>query len=266
MTPSSPPPSSPSPPPASSGGGGSGLLAAKNRGGLIGALASLALLLIKVVPALFGLLTKGKLLLTLGTMGAYIWALAAGNGLGFGVGIVLLIFIHELGHVWASRRLGLTVHALVFVPLMGAFVSHDRARTAAGTAFVALMGPVFGGAAGLLCFALYAATRHELFLLLAALDLLMNLFNLAPMVPLDGSKIVPLFRDPRRQAALAAQDPYYRVTDAERRALRSAFYATVIVLSIATVISFALLSDARRASDRHEATAAAAAPDVPALD
>ncbi|HVK05160.1 MAG TPA: site-2 protease family protein [Armatimonadaceae bacterium] len=236
------PPSQPSPPQPHPHKPAAGTLRDwQGRGGLLGAVASVGLLLVKVGPLLVGLFTKGNLLLTLGSMFLYIWALASSSGWVFGVGAVLLILVHELGHVWAACRLRLKVHALVFVPLMGAFVSSDRAPTVAGGAFVSLMGPVFGGAAGLACLLLYAGVREQVFLLLAFLSFLINLFNLAPMSPLDGSRILPVLRESPLNAARAAQDPYYRATGEERSALRRAYWGVVLGLVLLTAASFALL-------------------------
>ena len=72
------------------------------------------------------LLTFGKFLLGGGSMLLSMWVWARFYGWPFGVGIVLLIFIHECGHALAARMRGIPTGIMVFIPLMGAFVTTKR--------------------------------------------------------------------------------------------------------------------------------------------
>jgi Zn-dependent protease len=181
----------------------------KTKGGLVGALASALLLLAKIGAPVLALLAKlkfllvalklltfGKFLLGGGSMLLSMWAWGLVYGWPLGVGIVLLIFIHECGHALAARRLGIPTGIMVFIPLMGAFVTTKRgAKNIVEDAFIGIMGPVFGTLAGVGCLVIYALTpSHSPFwLVLAQLNFFMNLFNLAPTPPLDGGWITPLF-------------------------------------------------------------------------
>ena len=130
--------------------------------------------------------TLGTLLLFL-VLGRFLW------GWGHAAGLTALVLLHECGHVWAARRKGLPVTGLVFLPFVGAYVTtlrHGRDRET--DAFVALMGPVFGAAGGVACLALAAVTRQPLFLDLAVWGFGLNLINLLPLAPLDGSAIAPV--------------------------------------------------------------------------
>ena len=111
----------------------------KAKGGILGALASGLLLLAKIgAPVLLllsklkvllialKLLTFSKFLLGGGTMLLSMWAWATLYGWPFGIGIVLLIFIHECGHALAARMRGIPTGIMVFIPLMGAFVTTKR--------------------------------------------------------------------------------------------------------------------------------------------
>ena len=112
----------------------------------------------------------------------------------FGVGIVVLIFIHECGHALAARLRGIETGIMVFIPLMGAFVTTKRyGRNIVEDAFIGIMGPIVGTLAGVACLGIYVVTRSEFWLALAQWDFLVNLFNLAPTAPLDGGWITPLF-------------------------------------------------------------------------
>ena len=198
-------PSSPAPPPGyAEAPAPPGLLGRwKAKGGVLGGLASALLVLAKFAAPALALLAKfkflalgAKLLLGSGSMLLSMWAWGLVYGWRFGVGIVLLIFIHECGHAAAARLRGIPTGIMVFVPLIGAFVTTKRGgKSLTEDAFIGIMGPVFGTGAGLGCLLLYAALPgHSPFWpALAQVCFFMNLFNLAPTPPLDGGWITPLF-------------------------------------------------------------------------
>lgn len=133
---------------------------------------------------------KIKALAVLITMGASIAAYALFYGWQFAVGFVLLIFVHEMGHVVALRARGIKAGAPIFLPFLGAFVSMKSApRSVYEEAESALAGPVVGtvGAFGVA----YAgqALDSDLLRALALTGFLLNLFNLLPALPLDGGRV-----------------------------------------------------------------------------
>jgi Zn-dependent protease len=108
---------------------------------------------------------------------------------GFAVGCLLLLAVHELGHVLALRREGIRASAPMFVPFVGALVAmRDLPSDAAAEARVGLAGPLLGAAACLVPWALHEVTGDELFELIAVAGLLLNLVNLLPVLPLDGGR------------------------------------------------------------------------------
>jgi Zn-dependent protease len=153
------------------------------------------LLLWKFKFALAFVLTKGKLLLlglTKGStffsmllaMGAY-WSLW---GWKFALGFVLMIYVHEMGHVSALRSLGIKASAPMFVPGLGAFVRLKQyPASPREDARVGLAGPVWGLGAALATWGLYLATGRALFAGIAHAGAVVNLFNLIPVWQLDGS-------------------------------------------------------------------------------
>ncbi len=175
----------------------------KAKGGVLGGIASFLLLIAKVAAPVLTLLAKFKFLvlglkflLGGGSMLLSMWVWGLIYGWKFGVGIVLMIFIHECGHAFAAKRRGIPTGIMVFVPLMGAFVTTGRyGKSIVEDAFIGIMGPVFGTVAGLGCLVLYAVTpgHSPFWLALAQVNFFMNLFNLAPTPPLDGGWITPLF-------------------------------------------------------------------------
>jgi len=118
-------------------------------------------------------------------------------GWAFGVGIVLLILIHESGHVVVARVIGLPVTLPVMIPFLGAFVSMKQPpRTVAQESIMAIGGPVLGSIAAGLCYLIYLAaptsSTGQLFRALAYFGFLINLFNLIPLTPLDGGRVTSL--------------------------------------------------------------------------
>jgi len=128
--------------------------------------------------------TGGTMILSIGAY-AFVW------GWRFAVGFVLLIFVHECGHLIAARRLGLKVSAPAFIPFMGALITLKEApRNAWVEAEVGIGGPLLGTVGAAVCELIYLATGNSLFRALAYTGFFLNLFNLAPVGFLDGGRIV----------------------------------------------------------------------------
>ncbi|HVY71637.1 MAG TPA: site-2 protease family protein [Verrucomicrobiae bacterium] len=143
-----------------------------------------------ILAVLFKLPVLGTILKTGGTMLFTIWVYAQGRGWPFAFGFVLLIFVHECGHLTVARRLGLKVGAPVFIPFMGAFIALKEApRNAWIEAQVGIGGPLLGTAGALFCYGLYLFTDDTLYQALAFTGFFLNLFNLAPVGFLDGGRI-----------------------------------------------------------------------------
>lgn len=151
-------------------------------------LAPLAVLAAKAKALLF-LLPNLKLLATFGSMAVSIAAYGLLFGFPFAVGLVLLLLLHETGHVIQMRREGIEASAPVFIPFLGAIIAaKSLGEDAAAEARVGLAGPVAGTIATLVPLALWIATGNEFWRALAYVGFLLNLFNLLPVVPLDGGR------------------------------------------------------------------------------
>lgn len=164
------------------------------RGRLASALAAIAALLAKfftAIKALLIALPNLKLLATAGTALVSVAAYALFFGWPLAALFVLLLFVHEMGHVAQLRREGLRASAPMFVPFLGAFIAaRSLGDNAAAEARVGLAGPILGSlGAGAL--ALAGALLHSPLLLASAyLGFFLNLFNLIPVTPLDGGRAV----------------------------------------------------------------------------
>src|SRR5579875_31996 len=151
----------------------------------LGPFAPIALFLLKIKSALF-LLFKLKFLLgILGFFGIY-WALF---GWKFALGFTVSLFIHEMGHYVAVRRRGLKADLPMFFPGLGAYVRwYSMGVSVDQLAAIALAGPLYGLVAALACLAIAWGTHSLLFLVLANVGAWINLFNLVPVLGLDGAQ------------------------------------------------------------------------------
>ena len=121
------------------------------------------------------------------SVGAY----ALLGGWWFGVGLVGLIFVHEMGHVLELRRQGVPASAPLFIPFLGAFVGlKQMPHNAWKEAQVALAGPILGSLGAAAVWGLGVAYDSRFLKALAFVGFLINLFNLLPVVPLDGGRAV----------------------------------------------------------------------------
>jgi Zn-dependent protease len=142
----------------------------------------LILPLLKFLPIL--LKSGGTMLLMVGVY-ATLW------GWKYAVGFVLLLLVHECGHLIVARRFGLKVSAPMFIPFMGAFIALKEApRNAWMEACVGIGGPILGSLGALLCNAIGEVANLPICFALAWSGYFLNLFNLTPVGMLDGGRIV----------------------------------------------------------------------------
>jgi Zn-dependent protease len=128
---------------------------------------------------------------TLVTMLVAVWAYAMLWGVPFAVGFVLLIFVHELGHAIVMRQQGIPAGAPVFIPFVGAVIAmKGDPRDAYVEALVGIGGPILGSVGALVCLIVGWALDSLFWYALASTGFLINLFNLIPISPLDGGRIV----------------------------------------------------------------------------
>jgi Zn-dependent protease len=161
--------------------------------GLLSKLGPIGLLLLFV----FGKLKYLGFILQLGkfktfiTMLISIWAYAVFWGWPFAVGFVALLFIHEMGHVIALRMMGIKATAPMFIPFMGAVIGMKQMpKNAFDEALMAYGGPLLGTIGAIGCAGAGFLTGNPFWFALAMTGFLLNLFNLLPISPLDGGRII----------------------------------------------------------------------------
>jgi Zn-dependent protease len=112
----------------------------------------------------------------------------------FALAIMLQLFVHEYGHVHAMRRTGMKVRGMYFVPFLGALaVTEDAFTSRRQQAYVALNGPLWGSLFALAPAGLWLWTGDPMWATIAAWWALINLFNLLPIAPLDGGRVMQAF-------------------------------------------------------------------------
>jgi Zn-dependent protease len=239
-------------------------------------LAVVGLLVLKWGKAALLLLPKAKVLTTSGTMLVSIAAYSLIWGWKFAVGFVLLLFVHEMGHVIQLRREGIEASAPMFIPFLGAAVmAKSLGDDATAEARVGLAGPILGT---LGCFALLPialSTGDDFWYALVFTGLFLNLFNLLPVVPLDGGRamaalspwmwfvglfamvvltfavpnpvlilvlLLAAFETYNRWKARKAGDEsvlrYYRVKPAHRIAILAVYLGLIVVCAIGMGLTF----------------------------
>lgn len=177
------------------------------------------------------------------------------------VAFMLLLLVHEMGHLLALRIKKLPARGPYFIPLIGAFVTMPRLRKPADIAFIALAGPFLGGLGALICYTIawFASAQScpgmivpgadmldlrlcflfgegRFWLVLANIGFYLNLINLLPMHPLDGGRVAPLIS--KWLFLLGIPLGIYLIFDtfSSRTRLESVFSLITLVLVIASII------------------------------
>lgn len=192
---------------------------------LSGPLAAIGLLALKFGAKLKGLLLvlpKLKIFTTSASMLVSIAAYALIWGWSFALGFVALLFLHEIGHVIQLRREGIPASAPMFIPFVGAVIAaRSMGENAAAEARVGLAGPIFGSIATLIPLAIWLATGEPFWQALAFVGFFLNLFNLLPVLPLDGGR------------AMAALSPWVWLAGFAALIALAVFFPNPILLLVA---------------------------------
>jgi Zn-dependent protease len=236
----------------------------------LSAVGAAAIALLAKLKAILLFLPKIKILVTAGTAVASVGAYALLWGFPFAAGFVVLIFVHEMGHVIALRREGIKASAPMFIPFLGAVITaRSLGDNALAEARVGLAGPILGSIASALVAAVGLATHTSLLEALGYTGLFLNLFNLLPVVPLDGGRAmaamapwmwfvgfgVMVFLDffapnpilliitvvagfelyrrwERRRVPTPAQTAYYKVSPRDRLTVAAVYIGLIVALAV----------------------------------
>jgi Zn-dependent protease len=149
--------------------------------------------MIKALLLLLNAAKLGPLLKMGGTMLLSVGAYAFIFGWWYAVGFVALLLVHELGHYMAARRVGLPAGLPMFIPFLGAWVElKEQPMSVSQEAYVAFAGPFVGTIGATVVLFLAGQYDSKLLMALAYAGFFINLFNLIPMQPFDGGRIVAI--------------------------------------------------------------------------
>jgi len=188
-------------------------------------------------------LPKAKVLTTSATMLVSMAAYALIWGWKFAVGFVLLLLVHEMGHVIQLRREGIEASAPMFVPFLGAAVmAKSLGDDATAEARVGLAGPILGTLGCLALLPIAIASGDDFWYALVFTGLFLNLFNLLPVVPLDGGR------------AMAALSPWMWFVGLGAMAILAFAYPNPVIILILLLAAFETYRrwKARRAGGEEE--------------
>ena len=108
----------------------------------------------------------------------------------FALALTATLVFHEWGHLRAMRRFGIPTKGMYLIPFVGGIAVGEQARTHWEDVYISMMGPVHGLVMTIACYLLYLATSSHLVGLVASVSALVNVFNLLPIHPLDGGRVV----------------------------------------------------------------------------
>ncbi|WP_076414280.1 site-2 protease family protein [Shewanella sp. UCD-KL12] len=152
---------------------------AQRKFSLIG-LASLGFKLLKSAKVI-------KVVLAGASVAAYSWLFS----FQFAMALIACLVFHEYGHIKAMKYFGMKTKGIYLIPFMGGLaLSDEKINTRWQDVVISIMGPTFGLIMSLLALVAYWLTGNVFFAGLAAFNALLNLFNLLPILPLDGGHIL----------------------------------------------------------------------------
>ncbi len=252
----------------------------KRIGSMLAAIGAAIAKFFTAIKGLLLLLPKVKFLTTTGTALISIAAYSLFFGWEFAAGFVLLLFVHEMGHVFQLRREGVPASAPMFIPGLGAVVMmKSLPDDALAEARVGLAGPILGTLGAAICLVLAEALNSDLLRALAYVAFFLNLINLIPVTPFDGGRamaamapamwflglgtLVALFfitgnyflliflllgftdtrrRWRQRKTRSIEQAAYYRVAPRHRLYVGAVYIALIVVLVLGMDVSHVLAS------------------------
>ena len=128
-----------------------------------------------------------KVVLAGASVAGYAWLFS----IEFALMLIACLVVHEYGHVRAMKYFGIKTKGIYLIPFVGGLaVSDDKITTRWQDVVISLMGPAFGLFTSVLGVVLYYATEMDIFAGVAVLSALLNLFNLLPILPLDGGHVL----------------------------------------------------------------------------
>lgn len=128
-----------------------------------------------------------KVLLAAGSLAAYSWLFS----IEFAIALIFCLVWHEYGHIKAMQYFGMKTKGIYLIPFVGGLaVSDEKLNTRWQNVVISIMGPFFGLILAVACLIGYWITDVEILAGLATFSAFLNIFNLLPILPLDGGHVL----------------------------------------------------------------------------
>jgi Zn-dependent protease len=108
----------------------------------------------------------------------------------FAFALIGVLVFHEYGHLRAMKKCGLPTKGMYLIPFVGGLAVGDMPKTRWQDVYISMMGPVFGLILTVAFYLVYLITDSHFAGLVASTSALLNLFNLIPVHPLDGGRVI----------------------------------------------------------------------------
>lgn len=108
----------------------------------------------------------------------------------FALALIAILVFHEYGHLRAMKKFGIPTKGMYLIPFVGGLAVGDKPNTRWQDVYISLMGPIYGLVMTVVCYIGYLITDNHFIGLVASFSALINLFNLLPIYPLDGGRVV----------------------------------------------------------------------------
>ena len=108
----------------------------------------------------------------------------------FAIALIAVLVFHEYGHLRAMKKFGIPTKGMYLIPFVGGIAVGDKPRTQWEDVYISMMGPVFGLVLTAIFYVAYLITDSHFCGLVTSTSALVNLFNLFPVHPLDGGRVI----------------------------------------------------------------------------
>ena len=108
----------------------------------------------------------------------------------FAFALIGVLVFHEYGHLRAMKKFGIPTKGMYLIPFVGGLAVGDMPKTRWQDVYISMMGPVYGLIMTVAFYIVYLITESHFAGLVASTSALLNLFNLIPVYPLDGGRVV----------------------------------------------------------------------------
>src|SRR5690606_18794757 len=117
----------------------------------------------------------------------------------FALALIAILVFHEYGHLRAMKKFGIPTKGMYLIPFVGGLAVGDKPNSRWQDVYISLMGPIYGLFMTVVCYIGYVLSDRHCLGLVASFSSLISLFNLLPISPSDGGRLVKSLVFPGRK-------------------------------------------------------------------